>query len=78
MISLQKGIVNLLSGLYSPSLVCDTRRMRTPSLSKNHRAPAEIIGQGVWRYYRFCLRYRDVEELLFARGVIVIYEAIRK
>jgi putative transposase len=37
---------------------------------KNHRFPAEIISHGVWLYYRFCLSYRDVEELLFARGVI--------
>jgi putative transposase len=29
-------------------------------------------------YFRFCLSYRDVEELLFARGIIVTYEAIRK
>jgi len=29
-------------------------------------------------YFRFCLSYRDVEELLFVRGVIVSYEAIRK
>src|SRR2546430_12696500 len=45
---------------------------------KHHRFPAEIISHGVWLYYRFCLSYRDVEELLFARGVIVTYEAIRK
>jgi hypothetical protein len=45
---------------------------------KNHRFPAEIISHGVWLYYRFCLSYRAVEELLFARGVIVSYEAIRK
>jgi hypothetical protein len=38
---------------------------------KHHRFPAEIISHGVWLYYRFCLSYRDVEELLFARGVIV-------
>ena len=43
----------------------------------NHRFPAEIISHGVWLYYRFCLSYRDVEELLFARRVIVSYEAIR-
>jgi putative transposase len=29
-------------------------------------------------YFRFCLSYRDVEALLFARGVIVTYEALRK
>jgi putative transposase len=45
---------------------------------KHHRFPAEIISHGVWLYFRFCLSYRDVEELLFARGIIVTYEAIRK
>jgi putative transposase len=55
--------------------------MNTPVLTdryKNHRFPAEIISHGVWLYFRFCLRYRDVEELLFVRGVTVSYEAIRK
>jgi putative transposase len=46
--------------------------------SKHYRFPTEIISHGVWLYYRFCLSYRDVEELLFARGIIVTYEAIRK
>ncbi len=45
---------------------------------KHHRFPAEIISHGVWFYFRFCLSYRDVDELLFARGIIVTYEAIRK
>jgi putative transposase len=45
---------------------------------KHHRFPAEIISHGVWLYDRFCLSYRDVEELLFARGSIVTYEAIRQ
>jgi hypothetical protein len=55
--------------------------MKTPAPTdryKNHRFPAEIISHGIWLYYRFCLSYRDVEELLFARGVMVSYEAIRK
>jgi putative transposase len=44
----------------------------TPANSyKNHRFPAEIISHAVWLYFRFCLSYRDVEELLFARGVLV-------
>src|SRR2546422_4036236 len=50
----------------------------TPERYKTHRFPPEIISHGVWLYYRFCLSYRDVEELLFARGVLVSYEAIRK
>src|ERR687884_1868479 len=45
---------------------------------KNHRFPPEIISHAVWLYFRFCLSYRDVEELLFARGILVTYEAIRK
>src|SRR5882672_4245661 len=45
---------------------------------KNHRFPMEIISHAVWLYFRFCLSFRDVEELLFARGVVVTYEAIRK
>jgi putative transposase len=55
--------------------------VNTPVLTdhyKNHRFPAEIISHVVWLSCRFCLSDRDVEELLFARGVTVTYEAIRK
>jgi putative transposase len=44
----------------------------------HQRFPAEIISHGVWLYDRFCLNYRDVEELLVARGVTVTSEAIRQ
>jgi hypothetical protein len=66
--------------LSSARLVCHIWGMNTPSINrdKHHRFPVEIIGHAVWLYFRFCLSYRDVEELLFARGVIVTYEAIRK
>jgi putative transposase len=49
-----------------------------PDHSKHHRFPIEIISHAVWLYFRFCLSYRDVEERLFARGIVVTYEAIRK
>ena len=55
--------------------------MTTPAPTnpyKPHRFPAEIISHAVWLYFRFSLSHRDVEELLFVRGVIVSYEAIRK
>jgi putative transposase len=70
----------LLSGLSSSRLVCDIHGISPRSINryKHHRFPAEIISHGVWLYYRFCLSYRDVEELLFVRGMIVSYEAIRK
>ncbi len=43
-----------------------------------YRFPPEIIGHGVWLYHRFCLSFRDVEELLAKRGIIVSYETIRQ
>lgn len=71
------GLVNLLEAFP----LWHTRGMNTPASAnryKNHRFPGEIISHGVWLYFRFCLRYHDVEELLFAHGIIVTYEAIRK
>ncbi len=50
----------------------------SPPTSKTHRFTPEILSRGVWLYCRVCLSYRDVEELLFARGSIVTYEAIRQ
>ncbi len=43
-----------------------------------YRFPPEIISHGVWLYHRFCLSFRDVEELLAKRGIIVSYETIRQ
>jgi putative transposase len=74
------GLVNLLSGLSSALLVCHTRRMNIPAINryKHHRFPVEIISHAVWLYCRFRLSHRDIEELLFARGLTVPYEAIRQ
>jgi len=44
---------------------------------KRHRFPAKIISHCVWLYFRFCLSYQDVEELMAERGVILTYEAVR-
>jgi putative transposase len=49
-----------------------------PERYKHHRFPGEIISHGVWLYYRFSLSYRDVEEILFERGITVTHEAIRQ
>ena len=50
---------------------------KTPSYH-GYRFPPEIISHAVWLYYRFCLSFRDVEDLLAERGVIVSYETIRQ
>jgi putative transposase len=53
--------------------------MRTPSDPyRGHRFPAEIISHTVWLYFRFTLSFRDIDELLAARGIFVTYETIRQ
>lgn len=47
------------------------------SLYRGHRFPAEVIAHAVRLYLRFALSYRDVEELLAERGIVVSYETIR-
>jgi putative transposase len=44
------------------------------SLYHGHRIPATVISCAVRWYFRFQLSLRDIEELLFERGVIVSYE----
>lgn len=48
------------------------------SLYHGHRFPAGVISQAVRWYFRFQLSLRDIEELLFERGVVVSYETIRR
>jgi putative transposase len=43
-----------------------------------YRFPPEIISHAVWLYHRFCLSFRDTEDLLAQRGITVSYEAIRQ
>jgi putative transposase len=40
--------------------------------------PPEVISQAVWLYHRFCLSFRDVEDLLAEREIVVSYETIRQ
>ena len=51
--------------------------LSSPSYQR-HRFPPAIIGHAVWLYFRFALSYRDVEELLAERGVILTYETVRQ
>ena len=44
---------------------------------RGYRYPREIIAHCVWLYYRFSLSFRDVQELMFERGIEVSHEAIR-
>jgi putative transposase len=43
-----------------------------------YRFPPPIISHAVWLYHRFCVSFRDAEDLLAQRGITVSYETIRQ
>jgi putative transposase len=45
---------------------------------RGYRFPPVIIAHAVWLYLRFHLSFRDVQDLLAERGVIVSHETIRQ
>jgi transposase-like protein len=53
------------------------KRMKKISY-KGYRFPPEIIQQAIWLYLRFALSFRDVEDLLAERGIILSYETVRR
>lgn len=52
--------------------------MRPPPGYRGYRFPPTIISHAVWFYHRFCLSFRDTEDLLAQRGIVVSYETIRQ
>jgi putative transposase len=55
-----------------------TSSSTAPSPYTGHRFPQEIISHAVWLYFRFSLSYRDVEEVLAERGIVVTYETVQQ
>ena len=45
---------------------------------RGFRFPVEIISHCVWLYYRFSLSFRDVEEMMLQRGIVVSHETVRQ
>ena len=43
-----------------------------------YRFPPDIIQQAIWLYLRFTLSFRNVEDLLAERGIMVSYETVRR
>src|SRR4249919_2650275 len=52
--------------------------MMTKINYSGYRFPPEIIQQAIWLYIRFTLSFRDVEDLLAERGIMVSYETVRR
>ena len=44
---------------------------------KRHRFPVSIISHVVWLYHRFNNSYRDIQEQMEYRGVILSHETVR-
>ena len=70
-----RGIVNL------PTVMLDgpmnTSALDFPSY-RGYRFPATILSHCVWLYFRFSLSYRDVEELMAQRGIVVSHDTVRE
>src|SRR6266480_4043804 len=49
-----------------------------PISYRRHRFPPVVIQHAVWLYLRFTLSYRDVEDLLAERGLMISNESIRR
>jgi transposase-like protein len=45
---------------------------------KGYRFPPEIISHCVWLYFRFSFSFRDGEELMAQRGVVLTSETVRQ
>ncbi len=45
---------------------------------KRYRYPSQIISHAIWLYHRFTLSFRDIEEILACRSIVVSYESIRQ
>ena len=69
-------------GLSHPA-ACSTGRAIVQGRDDDHllfrlSLSPEIIQHAVWIYLRFTLSYRDVEELLAERGIVVSHETVRR
>jgi transposase-like protein len=45
--------------------------------TRGYRFPVEVIAHCVWLYYRFPLSFREIEEMMMHRGVILTHETVR-
>ncbi len=45
---------------------------------KGHRYPVEVIAHCVWLCFRLPLSFREVEELMLERGVLLSHETVRR
>ena len=76
LVNINLAVVTLVLSTKRPIGQADGMNKRN-LLYHGYRFPSEIISHAVWLYHRFCLSFRDVEDLLAERGIVVSYETIR-
>jgi hypothetical protein len=55
------------------------RALLLATTATDSRRKSSVVRSGcIWLYHRFCLSFRDTEDLLAQRGITVSYEAIRQ
>jgi len=64
-------------GGFAPASQAAAHMPDRPGHHHRHRFPAAVIAHAVWLSHRFALSLRDVEELLFERGIALTYETVR-
>jgi DDE domain len=52
--------------------------MMTKISYRGYRFRPEIIQHAIWLYVRFTLSFRDIEDLLAERGIVVSHETVRR
>jgi putative transposase len=52
--------------------------MMTKISYRGYRFAPEIIQRAIWLYIRFTLSFRDIEDLLAERGIMVSHETVRR
>jgi putative transposase len=62
----------------SPSIFQNRFMMQLDQHLKRHHFPLSIISQTVWLYHRFNHSYRDIQEQLAFRGIILSHETVRE
>jgi putative transposase len=51
--------------------------MVQPNIYKRQQFSLEVIQYTVWRYHRFSLSHRDVQDLIAEQVILLSYETIR-
>ena len=65
-------ILCIWTGIANLTRVWQTGVMKFQTSSyQGYCFPSDIISHAVWLYHRFCLSFREVEELLAERGITV-------